>query len=129
MIYFCTAVMRLLWYALNPIKGSGTMPEGWLQERMGAISSLISEHECGAVEIVLDSLFAGDTGGFATWINQRTKSFVDYVDAKMLETDLESVIEFMELKASRTIPCNSLSQGASNKQKLFENLLLFVDGP
>jgi excinuclease UvrABC nuclease subunit len=128
-IYFRAAVMRLLWYALNPVTGSRTMPEGWLHGRMGAIAAVTSAKEHETVEKVLDNLFAGDAAGFATWINERTKSLVGSLDEKMLETDLESVIEFMQIKARRIIPFTSPFPDASDKPKLLEDLLVFLNEP
>ena len=128
-IYFHAAIVRLLWYALNPVTGSRMMPEGWLHGRMGAIATVTSTQEHETVEKVLNNLFGGDAGGFATWINERTKSLVGSLDAKMVETDLESVIEFMQIKARRIIPITASSQDASDKSKLFEDLLLFVNEP
>jgi predicted GIY-YIG superfamily endonuclease len=128
-IYFRAAIVRLLWYALNPVTGSGTMPEGWLHGRMGAIATVTSAKEHETVEKVLDDLFAGDAGSFAIWVNERTKSFVGSLDAKMLETDLESVIEFMQIKTRRIIPITASSQDASDKPKLLEDLLVFMNEP
>ena len=103
------------------------MPEGWLHGRMEAIAAVTSAKEHETVEKVLNNLFAGDAGSFAIWVNERTKSFVGSLDAKMLETDSESVIEFMQIKARRIIPITASSQDASDKPKLFEDLLLFVN--
>ena len=42
-VYLRAALVRLLWYALNPVSGSTTMPHGWLHGRMGAIATLDSQ--------------------------------------------------------------------------------------
>ena len=98
--------MRLLWYALNPVTGSVTMPEGWLHGRLGTVSSLsmLPTIESNEVENILIKLFDGEAGGFAAWINDRTLPSINLFDKQIVESDLETVLEFMKTKAHRTLP-------------------------
>ena len=66
---------------------------------MGAIASL--EADPGKAGLVLRKLFEGDTGGFAAWIAERTKSLVRAYDLEMRDADLETVTNFMRTTARR----------------------------
>jgi predicted GIY-YIG superfamily endonuclease len=105
-IYLRAAVVRLLWYALNPATGSVTMPEGWLHGRLGMVSSLsmVPTIESNEVETILIKLFDGDAEGFAAWINDRTLPFINPFDKQIVESDLETVLEYMKTKDHRTFP-------------------------
>ena len=70
------------------------------------------------VDLVLVKLFAGDTDGFAAWIGGRTNSLVRAYDAEMRDADLETVTNFMQAKARRTLPfaIPDRSAGATSKE-------------
>lgn len=105
-IYLRAALVRLLWYALNPATGSGTMPEGWLHGRLGMVNSvaMVPTIESNEVESILIKLFDGDAEGFAAWLNDRTLPFINPFDKQIVESDLETVLECMKTKAHRTLP-------------------------
>ena len=126
-IYLRAAVVRLLWYALNPATGSVTMPEGWLHGRLGMISSLsmVPTIESNEVENILIKLFDGDAEGFAAWINDRTLPFINPFDKQILESDLETVLECMKTKAHRTLVA-SASDSPAGKPKNLEAVFSFV---
>jgi predicted GIY-YIG superfamily endonuclease len=104
-IYLRAAMMRLLWYALNPATGSVTMPEGWLHGRLGIVSSLstVPAFESNEVENILIRLFNGDAEGFAAWINDRTQSCANLFDKQIVKSDLETVLEYIKTKAHRNL--------------------------
>jgi len=89
-VFLRAALVRLLWYALNPALGSASMPQGWLHGRLGAIATVEANHS--GVDLVLAKLFEGDTDGFVAWIGEQTKSLVKAYDLEMRDADLETVI-------------------------------------
>lgn len=123
-VYLRAALVRLLWYARNPIAGSITMPAGWLHGRLGAIVTLEANHS--EVELVLKKLFAGDTDGFVAWIGERTDSLVHAYDVEMRDADLETVTHFMQAKARRTLPFAAPDQIAGVTRKEPEAMLPLV---
>jgi predicted GIY-YIG superfamily endonuclease len=128
-IYLRAAVVRLLWYALNPATGSATMPEGWLHGRLGTVSSLsmLPTIESNEVENILIKLFNGDAEGFSAWISDRTLPFINPFDKQIVESDLETVLEFMKTKAHRTLPLVvSPSDIPADKAKHLEDEFSFV---
>jgi hypothetical protein len=122
-VYLRAALVRLLWYALNPISGSTTMPHGWLHGRMGAIVTL-AVNQIG-LDLVLMKLFEGDTEGFVAWITERTNSLVHAYDVEMRDADLETVTHFMLAKARRTLPFATPEQSDGARRKEPEAMLSF----
>lgn len=122
-VYLRAALVRLLWYALNPILGSTAMPLGWLHGRMGAIAT-IAVNQSG-VDLVLMKLFAGDTEGFVAWITERTNTLVHAYDVETRDADLETVTHFMQAKARRTLPFATPDQSAGATRKEPEAMLSF----
>ena len=77
------------------------MPQGWLHGRLGAIANIAAnQHE---VDPALTKLFEGDTDWFVAWIGERTKPLVRAYDLEMRDSDLETVTNFMQAKARRTL--------------------------
>jgi len=100
-VFLRSALVRLLWCALNPASGSTTMPQGWLHGRLGAIATIeANQHE---VDPALTKLFEGDTDWFVAWIGERTKPLVKAYDWEMRDADLETVTNFMQAKARRPL--------------------------
>jgi len=120
-VYLRTALARLLWYALNPVSGSTTMPHGWLHGRMGAIVTL-AVNQIG-LDLVLMKLFEGDTDGFVAWITERTNSLIHAYDVEMRDADLETVTHFVQAKARRTLPFATPDQIAGATRKDPETML------
>jgi hypothetical protein len=104
-VFLRTALARLFWYALNPVSGSTSMPQGWLHGRLGAIATIADVHppqsRLSEVEMVLAKLFMGDTDEFVAWIDERTKPLVHAYDLAIRDADLETVSGFMQTKANR----------------------------
>jgi hypothetical protein len=123
-VYLRAALVRLLWYALNPFSGSTTMPHGWLHGRMGTLATL--EVNQSGVDLVLLKLFEGDTDGFVAWITERTNSLVHAYDLEMRDADLETVTHFMQAKARRTLPFATPDQSAGATRKEREAMLPFL---
>ena len=122
--YFRAAVARLLFYALNPISGSATMPHGWLHGRMGATATL-AVNQCG-VDLALIKLFEGDTEGFTAWIGERTNPLAHAYDVEMRDSDLETVTYFMQARARRLLPFATPDQRATAAKRQREALLPFL---
>src|SRR5664279_429686 len=110
-VFLRAALVRLLWYALNPTSGSTTMPHGWLHGRLGAIAAI--EANQSGIDLVLRKLFEGDTDGFVAWIGEQTKSLVKAYDLEMRDSDLETVTNFIQAKARRTLPFAAPDQRAA----------------
>ncbi len=123
-VHFRAALTRLLWYALNPVSGSTTMPHGWLHGRMGAIVTLGGNQS--GVDLVLMKFFAGDTDVFVAWITERTNSLVHAYDLEMRDSDLETVTHFMQAKARRTLPFAEPDQSARVRRKEPEAMFPFL---
>ena len=124
-VFLRAALVRLLWYALNPASGSTDMPPGWLHGRLGAIAAIKANHI--GVDLVLTRLFEGDTDGFVAWIGERTTSLVHAYDLEMRDADLETVTNFMQAKARRTWPFAAPDRGAAVEQKDREGIFSFLD--
>jgi len=124
MVYLRTALVRLLWYALNPALGSTAMPQGWLHGRLGAIAT-IAVNQSG-VDLVLMKLFEGDTDGFVAWIGERTNSLVHGYDLETRDANLETVTHFMQAMARRTLPFATPDQNAIATKKEPEGMLPFL---
>ena len=101
-VFLRAALVRLLWYALNPASGSIAMPQGWLHGRLGAIATINADHS--EVDLALAKLLGCDTEWFAAWVGERTTSMVHAYDLEMRDADLETVTKFMQAKARRTLP-------------------------
>ena len=123
-VFLRAALVRLLWYALNPALGSTAMPQGWLHGRLGAIAAIEANHS--GVDLVLTKLFEGDTDGFVAWIGEQTKSLLKAYDLEMRDADLETVTNFMQAKARRTLPFAAPDQNAAVTQKDRDWILPFL---
>jgi predicted GIY-YIG superfamily endonuclease len=119
-VHLRAALIRLLWFALNPSSGSTTMPAGWAHGRLGEIANISYTQSCETdlhkVEMVLIPLFAGDNDGFIAWVCEQTKPLAHAHDLAMRDADLETVIQFMEAKARRTRPFVIPEQHASKQR-------------
>ena len=123
-VFLRAALVRLLWYALNPTSGSTTMPHGWLHGRLGAIAAI--EANQSGIDLVLRKLFEGDTDGFVAWIGEQTKSMVKAYDLEMRDSDLETVTNFIQAKARRTLPFAAPDQRAAVVKREREGIHPFV---
>ena len=107
-VHLRAALLRLLWFALNPVAGSTAMPAGWVHGHIGEIATLSDarsrEADFREIKMVLTALFAGNNDGFVAWVGEQTKPLPHAHDLAMRDTDLETVIQFMEAKAWRTRP-------------------------
>lgn len=113
-VHLRAALLRLLWFALNPAAGSAAMPAGWVQghlgERVTVSGTQSSEPACHRIELVLTELFAGDHDGFVAWVGEQSKSLGHPHDLAMRDADLETVVQFMQAKARRTRPFSAPDQ-------------------
>jgi predicted GIY-YIG superfamily endonuclease len=120
-VHLRAALLRLLWFALNPASGSMAMPAGWIHGRLGPIARISdtrpNEPGIQRIEMVLTALFAGDQDGFVAWVGEQTKPLAYAHDLAMRDADLETVIQFMEAKARRTRPFVIPEPGA-NEQRM-----------
>lgn len=123
-VFLRAALVRLLWYALNPASGSSSMPEGWLHGRLGAVATIEAGHS--GVDLALAKLFEGDTDGFVAWIGERTNSLVHAYDLETRDADLETVTHFMQAKAPRTLPFAAPDQRAAVAKRELDATLPFV---
>ena len=72
MIFFRSALVRLVWLATNAPSGCEAMPAGWVHGRMPQIAALDSQPEAHEM---LSTLSGGDATSFITWINDRNAKF------------------------------------------------------
>ena len=127
-VYLRAALVRLLWYALNPSLGSQSMPAGWWHGRLGNIASL--EACSDELEMILAKSFSGDTDTFATWIAERTKSLAHAHDREMRDADLETVVTLIQAKARRTLlpfHTSARSNRIPNQLQTLDTMTLFQD--
>ena len=129
-IYLRAALVRLLWFAVNPASGSTAMPAGWVHGRLGEIATVmdakINEPKCRSIEMVLTELFAGSHDGFIAWIGEQTKALAHAHDLAMRDADLKSVIQFMQAKARRARPFATLQQGIIGKRMNLDSTMLLT---
>jgi hypothetical protein len=130
-IFLRAALARLLWYVQNPASGSVTMPHGWLHSRLGAIATVDVTPAFTAnpdeLDMVLVKLFGGDTDGFVAWIGEGTKSLVHAHDLAIRDADLETISNFMQAKARRTLPFSAPDHDAENPRTNLDLVLPFMD--
>ena len=128
-VHLRAALIRLLWFALNPASGSIAMPAGWAHGRLGEIAAISIAQSCETdfhtIEMVLIPLFAGNNDGFVAWVGEQTKPLPHAHDLAMRDADLETVIQFLEAKARRTRPFLIPEQGAT--KQLMHPQCLFPD--
>ncbi len=94
-----SALVRLLWCALQPDQGIAGMPEGWFQGRHGANTIIPVSHETGAgleglertLDEVLGGLLSGDAAALLGWVDQRTASQKHPFEMAIKQDDLETV--------------------------------------
>ena len=129
-VFLRAALVRLLWFAINPALGSTAMPAGWVHGRLGGIAMVTdapdSELSCRSIERVLTELFAGDHDGFVAWIGEQTKPLAHVHDLAMRDADLETVIQFMQAKARRTRPFTTAEQSITRKRMNPDSTMLFT---
>jgi hypothetical protein len=101
-IYLRAALVRLLWYAINPSLGSARMPAGWWHGRLGVVATLAGISS--EVELILANLFAGGTDAFTGWIGENTQTLVHACDRETRDADLETVVTLIKAKLRRTLP-------------------------
>ena len=128
-VHLRAALLRLLWFALNPSSGSTAMPAGWTHGRLGEIATISdtrrNEPGIRTIELVLTELFAGNNDGFVAWVGEQTKPLAYAHDLAMRDADLETVIQIMEAKARRTrtfmIPEQSATKQRMDAKGLFSD--------
>ena len=124
-VYLRAALVRLLWYALNPTLGSTAMPQGWWHGQLGALAAI--QEISDELEPILKKLFSGDTDGFSIWISEQTQSLVHAYDQETRDADLETVVTSIQAKARRTLPFYPPDQPAAGQSKPFDTMTLFPD--
>jgi excinuclease UvrABC nuclease subunit len=130
-VYLRAALMRLLWFAINPESGSTAMPAGWVHGRLGEIAKLTEAQNNASnyhsIETVLTELFAGDHDRFTAWIGEQTKALAHAHDLAMRDGDLETVIQFMQAKARRTRPFTTPRASVPGNRTNLDSIFLFMD--
>ena len=128
--YLRAALVRLLWFAINPVSGSTAMPAGWVHGHLGEIAAITeaqnNKSNSSRIEMVLTEFFAGDHDGFIAWIGEQTKPLAHAHDLAMRDADLETVIQFMQAKARRTRPFTTPEQSTAGKRKTHDSMILFT---
>jgi hypothetical protein len=124
-IYLRAALVRLLWYALNPSLGSTNMPAGWWHGRLATVAILAGITR--EVELELAKLLAGDTDGFLAWIGERTQGLVHTYDRETRDADLETVVTLIQAKLRRTLPFQTLDQSIPATPRNSDAPLLFPE--
>ena len=100
------------------------MPQGWLHGRLGAIAAIEANHS--EVDLVLIRLFEGDTDGFVAWIGEQTKSLAKAYDLETREADLETVVNFAQARARRTLPFAAPDHSVAVAHKRQDGILPFL---
>lgn len=125
------ALIRLLWFAINPAVGSTAMPAGWVHGQFGEIAKVTdardSEPSGRDIETVLKELFAGDHEGFVAWAGNQTTALAHAHDLATRDNDLETVVQFMQAKARRTRPFSAPEQIVTGKRINLNSTMLFTD--
>jgi hypothetical protein len=124
-VYLRAALVRLLWYAENPMLGSIAMPEGWWHGRLGAIAAI--ETSTAEVDLILAKLFTGDADGFVTWIGEKTQSLVHAYDRETRDADLETVVSLIQAKARRALSFDTPDQSRADNRVNLDVMLPFLD--
>jgi predicted GIY-YIG superfamily endonuclease len=124
-VYLRSALVRLLWFALNPSLGSISMPAGWWQGRLAAIATL--DGVSGDAPFVLAKLLDGDTDGFVLWIGERTQSLAYAYDRETRDADLETVATLIQAKLRRTASFQDPDQSVTTKPRDADAAWLFPE--
>jgi excinuclease UvrABC nuclease subunit len=130
-VHLRAALVRLLWFALNPESGSTAMPTGWVHGKLGEIATVAdaqnSEPNLRRIETVLTEFFAGGTDEFVVWVTERTKGLAHAYDLAMRDADLETVVQFMKAKARRPRVFIAPELGVTGKRMNLDSTMLFND--
>lgn len=124
-VYLRAALVRLLWYALNPSLGSTDMPAGWWHGRLPAITTL--DGVSGEAMSIVAKLLAGDTEAFVLWIGARTQSLPYAYDRETRDADLETVVTLIQAKLRRTLSFQTSDQSGPEILRNPHALLLFPE--
>ncbi len=92
------ALVRLLWCALSPQCGFGSMPAGWFTTSRRAVVT-VPRMGAGGKEVQemytqMAKLFGGEPNAFTTWMRDRTTSLVHRFEITLREADLSAVTLF-----------------------------------
>jgi hypothetical protein len=123
--YLRAALVRLMWYALNPLLTSTSMPAGWWQGRLTAIATLSGVSE--EAQSVLAKLLTGDTDDFVQWIGARTQSLPYAYDRETRDADLETVVTLVQAKLRRAASFEAPDQGVTAKSRSNDSEWLFPE--
>lgn len=130
-VHLRAALVRLLWFALNPDSSSTAMPAGWVYGKLGEIATVSvaqsSEPDLRKIETLLAEFFAGGNDGFISWVAERTKGLTHAYDSAMRDADLETVAQFMKAKARRTRAFIAPEPGITGKRTNRDSTTLFTD--
>ena len=130
-VHLRAALVRLLWFALNPESSPTAMPAGWVHGKLGDIASVSdaqsSEPDLRRIEMVLTEFFAGDNDGFIAWIGEKTKTVAHAHDLAMRDADLETVLQFMKAKARCTRAFIAPEPSVTGNRMNQDSTMLFTD--
>lgn len=104
-VHFRVALARLMWQAMHPDDGLAALPCGWIHGRMEPIATVTiqrnREPQFAATVAALKDLFAGNEEAFTNWVAECTKALVKVCDLELRDSNLETVLEFVQAKARR----------------------------
>jgi len=109
------ALVRLLWFALNPALGSTCMPAGWWPGRLAAIAILDGVPE--EAQSMLAKSLTGDPDGFVLWISERTQALAYAYDRETRDADLETMITLVQGQRRRSASFHAPDQGIIAKPR------------
>jgi len=103
-VYLRAALVRLLWFAVNPASGSTVMPAGWVHGRLGDIA-MITEAQSGEPCCAVSRRFSRNSSratmtDFIAWIGAKTKKLAHAHGLAMRDADLETVIQFIQAQGA-----------------------------
>ena len=94
------SLVRLLWCAMQPLRGLTGMPAGWFRSRHSEPATIPRHNTTPAAfegsGSRLAALLRGDGDGFVGWIRERTGSQTNPFESAVREADLETVTEFAQ---------------------------------
>lgn len=90
--YLRNALARLLWFALHPALGAGSLPFGWAEGRTGNSVVITGGPATHDAANSLALLFSGQPEAFCDWVRAKLPQALHPFDAAMVQADIDFLV-------------------------------------
>jgi excinuclease UvrABC nuclease subunit len=93
-VHLQRALVRLLWLAVNPVRGLGDLPAGWAHGRFMAKTAVHCGVSADEMVSALETFFWGRPDEFLSWLGTKLTSRVCAFERNAIQPDLEMLQDF-----------------------------------